>query len=181
MRLQRRCSIPLVLLSALAACVNLPSAATGPDYEYQVYGSLIDILGESRPDMVLVARTKPLECADGECRSVVHDSAPRELWADYVRKNQESEPIHRARLPRRSGVRLSTEIKDVPAVNCAIPAWIAFSRVGFNTDSTLAMVDYFEVSDVGPARGCAPQYGVLLTLERQPGGKWLIISPRPPT
>ncbi|HST61761.1 MAG TPA: hypothetical protein VLK84_23880 [Longimicrobium sp.] len=166
-------------LGGFAGCaVASTGAPSGPDMEYRVYASILQMLGETRPNMVVADRTVPLPCPMGECLGNTSRDLWPDVWADYVRKNESAVDIRAGGFGGDVRVRLSGR-EVPPPVDCSAHPWIALSRVGFNADSTLAMVHWFQATDVGPTRGCNDRYGILTVLERRADGTWHIISPRP--
>ncbi|HEU0299862.1 MAG TPA: hypothetical protein VFR37_10415 [Longimicrobium sp.] len=166
-----------VLLAASAGCAAARlSRDPAPDAEYLVYAAVLEVLGESRPDMVVVDRTVPLPCPTGTCLGDIAEERWPDAWAGFVQNNQVAATIDPERFPRGFTVRLASR-EPRPPVDCDAKPWIALSRAGFNADSSLAMVTWSEDVDVGPTRGCRQRYGVLQVLERRPRGRWKIISP----
>lgn len=177
MRLFVHCVVAVAALCSSAACAtNSRGALPASDLEYEVLATMARILGDTRPEMVIVDDTQPLPCAGGHCMGVVYDGHEG-AWADFVRKNEHPMRLDRRRFPAGMRLTFASEVPQ-PPVDCSASPWIVLSRAGIAPDSMSAMVFWGQDVKLGPTRGCRQQYGVHEFFRRTPDGRWMQ-PPRP--
>jgi len=182
-----------VLVIALVSCVGCQSAhrshggeiaseGTHPQaIEYSVYSHAIRL--EARGRTVIVrdsthrpygggeirfcgART-PIPCVDR------NPTVPSETWDDLTLKSRRRwllQPL----FDKDISVSLKRQSKPLEA-SCEAPTTISLSRVGFNADHTVAVVELEVATGKGPYPGCGVASGYFRILKRS-GDSWRSIE-----
>ena len=147
-----------------------PSADEVSPVEYDVYAALLDeggpIIPPDSTDLVICHATFVVDA----CRWPSADPMP-EAWTSYVERGRRAAAIDPAAL-RQRGLKVVSRTARRDPHACGGPSWIGLSRVGFNHDSTEAIVRYSMSVGAGPYPGCGYAAGSLVRYWRKPGGKW---------
>jgi hypothetical protein len=98
----------------------------------------------------------------------------QEAFRDYATKQAQVTVLPRPPAPARPAARW--QVPPGEASRCWPMPTASFSRVGYNSDSTHAVVSYSESTGPGPFPGCGYVSGQLLLLQRDNLGGWRVAT-----
>ena len=171
--------LPLLIATALAfpACAPSPSATPTPSggissIEYDLYAVVIK---KEQTAIFTLDSTTPVVCRPNDswdpCR--LHGLGPDpEAWTAFVAVNKRAVAIDTVELARR-GIQMVGPYSESALRVCPPgPARFGLSRVGFNHDSTEAVLRSSSAAGKGPFSGCGYSGGETSLYRRKPGGEW---------
>ena len=168
----------LLVLDACGLPLLNPRLSDAPplgarDAEYEVYSH---VLAAMKSPLIIEATTRGLPFCDAPgsrlpfCWSDRVSGDFLDAKRDYGTKNKSPVSFKAAFSPDlpvqfdRSAPPTSESCTTIPRVT--------LSRVGFNTDTTKAVISFRVTVGTGPYPGCGFMYGGLLFLARKPGRAW---------
>jgi hypothetical protein len=167
-----RSIVILTYLLGSLACASRPSAS-GADYA--VYAA---VLARVNYEVRVAEKTEEGWRCDSASAPLC---APRrfseefqEALRDYATKQAQVAVLPRPPAPARPVARRQVPARE--ASRCWPMPTASFSRVGFNSDSTHAVVFYSESTGPGPYPGCGYVSGQLLLLKRDNPGGWRVAT-----
>ena len=171
--------LPLYLAVALTfpACAPAPPSIPTPSgslssLEYDLYAMVIK---KQQTRIFTPDSTSPVVCHPNDswdpCQ--LHGQGPDpEAWTNFVAVNKTRVAIDSVELARR-GVRMVGPFSERALRVCPPgPALFDLSRIGFNHDSTEAVLRSGAAAGKGPFDGCGYSAGETSLYRRKPGGKW---------
>jgi hypothetical protein len=169
--------LSLAVAFAFAACAPAPSAMPTPSrgissLEYDLYAMVIK---KERTAIFTPDSTSPVVCRPNvswdPCQ--LHGSSPvPEAWTAFIAVNQSAVAIDSVELARR-GIQMVGPFSEAVMRVCPLgPAWFELSRVGFNHDSTEAVLQSGSAAGKGSFDECGYSAGETSLYRRKPGGKW---------
>ena len=141
--------------------------------EYSVYSALL--LREGR-EVVIADTTQPIEIcqvAEPHCWIGTVPSEYKAAATSYISRNRTKTNIE-DRFPPALRAHLQRGWTGSPVRGCRGTPRLILSRVGFNDDSTRAVVGYEMAVGEGPYPGCGYIAGAVVALRRQSDGVWKI-------
>ena len=143
------------------------------DLDYTIYAAVV--LREGH-EAVIADSTYPLEaCQPSEPHCWIA-AVPAEFKAaatDYLSQNQ-TRVLMEERFPATVHAHLQRKWSGSRVRGCRDTPRLTLSRIGFNRDSSKAVVAYETVVGQGPYPGCGYMAGYVLTVARTPNGVWMV-------
>lgn len=172
-----RSLLSLAVAFAFAACAPAPSAMPTPSrgissLEYDLYATVIK---KQRTAIFTPDSTSPVVCRPGvswdPCQ--LHGSGPiPEAWSAFIAVNQSAVAIDSVELARRGIQMVGPFSEAAMRVGPLGPARFELSRVGFNHDSTEAVIQSNAAAGKGSFDECGYSAGDTSLYRRKPGGEW---------
>ena len=174
--------LTLLLTTAACAARATPSQAGGQPAsdatkpsaaEYVIYST---VLAEVNYEVRVAERTEEGRPCDSTfapfCDPRRFSEKFQEALRDYAVKRRDVTVLPRLPIPARPVAQWRAPAGE--ASHCWPMPTSRFSRVGFNRDSTHAVVSYSESAGPGPFPGCGYLSSQLLLLQRAESGEWRI-------
>jgi hypothetical protein len=176
MRIFPAAAIATAVMGCSHPTSTLPAPASGvPAPEYDLYAIVIlhQHTAVFTPDS-----TSPVVCLPGKSYdpcTFKGEGPPPEAWTAFIALNRTAVAIDSAELAKR-GVKLVGAMTEEAWRVCPPgPAVVHLSRVGFNHDSTEAILESGLAAGKGPFEGCGYAAGQTSVFRRERGGPWKLV------